>query len=363
MIVTHKLTLPLDCRDDQLRIDAVQGDTARAVEFSLTENGEPWTAPEGTTAMVHYRRPKSGVGGSYDTLPDGTSAYAISEDKVTVYLTPQVVSVPGFVNLQVTLLKDGAEVTCFAIEVYVQGNLSNATTDDGNYVNLSAHIRTEAEKVAQEVFAEEMPAALPNPSALTINGQNYDGSEPVALELAKREHSVFFVVQDSTSSTSAWTATSPDITEYFDGLTIALKVVKGREYPLTTTLDINGLGAIRISKGNKPASFFPATNTVLLLTYCTFGTSSYWCLVDFEDPDADSKNTTGSANRPNAKQFLIGAITQSSTGTVTTSNVNCFIGTDNCLYSGGVKVMVEEDVTALINAAMDGIATAEGVSF
>lgn len=361
MIVTHKLKLPLDCRED-IRIDAVQGDSARAVEFSLTENGEAWPVPEGTTVMVHYCRPKSGEGGSYDTLPDGTSAYVISEDKVTVYLAPQVVSVPGFVNLQVTLLNDGAEVTSFTVEVYVQGNLNDAITDSESYANLSSHIRTEAEKVAQEVFAEQMPAALPNPSALTINGQSYDGSAAVEMEVAKKQHSIIYLVQDSSSSATAWTASSPDITEYFDGLTIAMKLVNNRPYPAATTLDINGLGAVTITRGKAPSTFYPLNFSVVLLTYCTLSSTPYWCLVDANAHESDTKNTTGTVNKADTKMYLVGATTQSTYAT-TQSNVNCYIGKDNCLYSAGAKVMVEDDVTALINAAMEGIATAEGVDF
>ena len=52
----------------------------------------------------------------------------------------------------------------------------------------------------------------------------------------------------------------------------------------------------------------------------------------------DTKNTAGATNLASTKLFLIGATGQN-TNPTTYSNTNCFIGTDNCLYSNGVKVI------------------------
>lgn len=52
----------------------------------------------------------------------------------------------------------------------------------------------------------------------------------------------------------------------------------------------------------------------------------------------DTKNTAGISNLTATKLFLIGG-TQQTDGLRTYSNTNCYIGTDNCLYSGGVKVL------------------------
>ena len=142
MIITHKLTLALDSRQAMQSIDGVQGDTARAVELALTEGGKAWPVPEGTSVVIRYRRVRSGAGGIYDTMPDGTGAYSISENKVTVWLAPQVFAAAGPVELQLTLICQGAELTSFSILVYVQGNLGDAAEDDESYVNLSRQIET-----------------------------------------------------------------------------------------------------------------------------------------------------------------------------------------------------------------------------
>ena len=132
MIITHKIMVRLDSREEQQTIDTVQGDTGRSVEISLLDNGSAWSVPDGTRAMVRYRRVPGGGGGAYDVMPDGTDAYVIDGNKVTIRLAPQVLSVAGMSQLQVTLMKDQTELTCFTILLRVQGNLSEATMEEAD---------------------------------------------------------------------------------------------------------------------------------------------------------------------------------------------------------------------------------------
>ena len=57
----------------------------------------------------------------------------------------------------------------------------------------------------------------------------------------------------------------------------------------------------------------------------------------------DTKTTAGATNLASTKLFLIGATSQN-TNPTTYSNTNCFIGTDNCLYSNGAKVLTDGSV-------------------
>lgn len=57
-----------------------------------------------------------------------------------------------------------------------------------------------------------------------------------------------------------------------------------------------------------------------------------------EVPWTDTKNTAGGMKNNNKKMFLIAAVNQS-TNPQTNTNDNCYIGTDNCLYSNDVKVL------------------------
>lgn len=52
----------------------------------------------------------------------------------------------------------------------------------------------------------------------------------------------------------------------------------------------------------------------------------------------DTKNTTGSTTAANTRLLLIGAPTRADS-TITYTNSKCYIGSDNCLYSGGYKVL------------------------
>lgn len=53
---------------------------------------------------------------------------------------------------------------------------------------------------------------------------------------------------------------------------------------------------------------------------------------------SDTKNTAGTTNKTGTKMFIAAATEQSANPT-TYSNSNVYIGTDNCLYSGGTKVL------------------------
>ena len=66
----------------------------------------------------------------------------------------------------------------------------------------------------------------------------------------------------------------------------------------------------------------------------------------------NTKNTAGTTNKTGTKMFLVAATEQSANPT-TYSNSNCYIGTDNCLYSGGTKVLTAHQtaVTSLTTTA------------
>jgi len=66
----------------------------------------------------------------------------------------------------------------------------------------------------------------------------------------------------------------------------------------------------------------------------------------------NTKNTAGTTNKTGTKMFLVAA-TEQSTNPTTYSNSNCYIGTDNCLYSGGTKVLTAHQtaVTSLTTTA------------
>ena len=69
------------------------------------------------------------------------------------------------------------------------------------------------------------------------------------------------------------------------------------------------------------------------------------------DANDNTKNTAGTTNKADTKMFLVAATEQSANPT-TYSNSNCYIGTDNCLYSGGTKVLTaHQSISGKLNTS------------
>lgn len=140
MIITHKLK-PMDWanRDRVQQIDVVQDDKySRNLEIPLTVNGAPWMIPEGTEAVIRYRKADD-TGGNYDTLPDGSGAYTISGNVLTVALAPQVCTASGLVSLAVGLIRGSAEINTFVISILVHPNPGAAYASE-DYIRLSGAV-------------------------------------------------------------------------------------------------------------------------------------------------------------------------------------------------------------------------------
>lgn len=140
MIITHKLqSMDLAHKQNTSRVDVVQDDKySRDVEFTLTSNGVAWQIPDGTTAIVRYKKP-DGTGGNYDTLPDGSTAYQINGNVLTVSLAPQVCTVSGSVQLSVGLIKGNAEINTFSVNIVVHPN-PGAEYQSEDYIRLSGAV-------------------------------------------------------------------------------------------------------------------------------------------------------------------------------------------------------------------------------
>ena len=137
MLITHKIKMDLQNRNEIQWLQMVQGDAnTRRVAISLYNSNVIWPVPEETTAILRYSKP-DGTGGAYDTLPDGTSAIHISEYTITVTLAPQVLTVPGVVTMSLTLLKDGTELNTFRFYIDVQENVNAEITESGDYYSLT----------------------------------------------------------------------------------------------------------------------------------------------------------------------------------------------------------------------------------
>ena len=138
MIMKHKIVMDLD-RAEEKSIDVMQDDkNSRALEMHLKANGMPWCMPEGCAVLVRYKKP-DGSSGAYDSLPDGTRAWSIRENVMTVVLAPQVCTVPGDVMLTVTFFRGDAQLNCFQVCVKIHKGFGSALKSE-NYVHVRGFI-------------------------------------------------------------------------------------------------------------------------------------------------------------------------------------------------------------------------------
>ena len=115
-------------------------------------------------------------------------------------------------------------------------------------------------------------------------------------------------------------------------------VVSLPAYPSTSGL----VSSVVIGANGTPIS--PVNGVVTLPAYPS-KTSQLTNDSGFITGYTDTKNTAGSTNKVNTKMYLVGADSQGA-NPQTYSNESCYIGTDNCLYSGGTKVLTSHQSLA-----------------
>lgn len=131
----------MTCKNVTQRVDVMQDDKySRCLEIPLRANGDDVELPEDVRAVIRYQKP-DGTGGNYDTLPDGTSAYTISGNVITVALAPQICTVPGIVQLVVCLMQGNAEINTFVILVNVHRN-PGIDAESQDYTNMRAYVKS-----------------------------------------------------------------------------------------------------------------------------------------------------------------------------------------------------------------------------
>ena len=133
---------------------------------------------------------------------------------------------------------------------------------------------------------------------------------------AKKEAGIFYIegtgTTDTTAKVAAWLGVHQDITEYYAGLTVLYKVSTAGS--TTTTLNINGLGAVPVVRNATTAiSTVVPVNGVVLLTYTidSDGTA-YWKTADYDsDKKVSQYNTTTSSKYPMLFKYDAGNTTTS----------------------------------------------------
>lgn len=154
MKIIHKISMDLD-RYSVPGFDAVCGDRyTRELEIALYAGGAAWEIPAGTSVTVRYQKP-DGTAGSYDLLPDGTAAWGISNNVITLAMAPQTLTAPGCVILTVCLTAGGREISTFQILMNVRPAVGMVESDSGDYWYLSDSLPQPKNAAVGEVLVVE----------------------------------------------------------------------------------------------------------------------------------------------------------------------------------------------------------------
>lgn len=136
MIITHKLTMDLGRCGNPPLIDAVQDDRyTRNVELTMLDQGSPWVVPADAKIAVAYRKADN-TGGHYDTLPDGSSAWSVSGNVLTIALAPQTLTAAGMVSLSAQVTLGEQVISTFRFLIHVHRNVAAGLFRSDDYVNL-----------------------------------------------------------------------------------------------------------------------------------------------------------------------------------------------------------------------------------
>lgn len=213
MIVTHKVSMDLLKPGIQPQIDVVQDDQfTRKIAIALYTNGIAWEIPVDAAAMIRYRK-SDGKGGQYDTLPDGTCAWAIEKNVLTIALAPQVMTAAGQVQLSATLVLDAQVLSTFALVLNVRRGIRAETADSTHYFNVTGFLpipeQAEAGQYLQvsavdgngKVTGVE---AVDMPACTTVEGSGIEDNLHAILNSWNGK--IWYVLGDSISAEASITA-------------------------------------------------------------------------------------------------------------------------------------------------------------
>lgn len=287
------------------------------------------------------------------TSASGTSSANLKGDKgdkgdpgsdatVTVDSTLSSSSTNPVQNRVVTDALDGK-----AASSHAHGNITNAGAI-GTVANKAVITTTNGVLTTGTVPVASGGTGATTAEAARTNLSVYSKTETAALtnEKANKTAGVFYI-EGTGDTAGTWLGTHSDITAYYPGLMVAYKPSIAGASGLT--LNINGFGAVEVVRNTTSAvTTHYGVGSVIFLVYTVDSSgTAYWKTSDY---DSDTK--TRSSNNAGKKMFIIGATSQSTSGQTTYSNKNCYIGTDNCLYSNGEKTVTESEMNSAIAAAI-----------
>ena len=140
MIVTHNVTIDLQDKGAVPQIDATQDDQyTRDLAIHLMEGDSVWNVPEDAAVVIRYCK-SDGVGGEYDTMPDGSTAWSAEGNVLRLALAPQALTCPGTVMLSATMIREAEILSIFSVAISVRPRVQGIFEESEAYYNVSGFL-------------------------------------------------------------------------------------------------------------------------------------------------------------------------------------------------------------------------------
>lgn len=240
------------------RVYGKQDDSgSRFVAISLYNSGAAIALESDALFAMRYKTAQ-GAYGLYDTLPDGTSAFSLSGNTVTVQLVDQIFSAPGRVECELRIIDSTSGISTWTFYVEVEGSNVGDTLIPSDYINVFSNI---AAAVAADADRAEAAASSIDTSAL-MRADEYDpnnvvranGGIPAYISTAAipiGQKGVANGVAPLNSSGTLDGAYFPNELKYVNRTSTEATIVNDLSLPIdSASIEIAKIGRLVICEGN-----------------------------------------------------------------------------------------------------------------
>lgn len=208
MLVTTKIKLDLQRPSYPVVVNAVQGEqNTRQLELSLYSGSVAWMVPDNVSVAMRYCKPDK-TKGYYDTMPDGSASFTVSENRVSALLAPQMLTVPGTVVAQIVLHQGTQTLATFPIHIRVEADPSAGAVTSEDYVNWAQWIQSELDAYLEQLKTNGEFLGGTFVGDVNMNGHALSGLRvPVAPDDAATKE---YVDENATGAVSTVAGVAPD---------------------------------------------------------------------------------------------------------------------------------------------------------
>ena len=208
MLVTTKIKLDLQRPSYPVVVNAVQGEqNTRQLELLLYSGSVAWMVPDNVSVAMRYCKPDK-TKGYYDTMPDGSASFTVSENRVSARLAPQMLTVPGTVVAQIVLHQGTQALATFSIHIRVEADPSAGAVTSEDYVNWAQWIQSELDAYLEQLKTNGEFLGGTFVGDVNMNGHALSGLRaPVAQDDAATKE---YVDENATGAVSTVAGIAPD---------------------------------------------------------------------------------------------------------------------------------------------------------